>query len=172
MDLQRDFLEDGGRMPVARAQVEPLLESVAGLRDEALAAGRPVLRVENLYSPSDVGNLFRKQAAVRGNAGAEWDPRVASDGEGPFTKDAPDAFTNADFDLTLRQRQVNHLVLAGVFADGCVKWTARGARNRGYRVTLVEPAVAAATDSARRVALGELRAEGVDVVSSPAEVVW
>jgi nicotinamidase-related amidase len=172
IDLQRDLLEAGGKLPVEQAQVPPLLGAVEALHAAARARGRPVVRIENLYGEFDVGNLFRNGATVRGTPGAAWDPRAPSDAEAVFSKDAPDAFSNPAFDMDLRERQIDHVVLAGVYADGCVKWTARGALNRGYRVTLLRPAVAAGTDEARRQALEELRAEGVEVLDSLEAVSW
>jgi nicotinamidase-related amidase len=148
---------------VAEDQVEPLLETARALTSDARARGLPVIRVENVFAPLDPGNLFRNGAVVRGSEGAAWDPRAPAEADGIFEKDAPDAFSNDAFDAALRERQVDHLVIAGVFADGCVRWTAKGALNRGYRVTLVRSGVAAGTEEARSSALDTLIAEGVEV---------
>lgn len=172
MDLQRDFLDDNGRMAVERGQVDALLNSVTALHAQAVALDRPVFRVENVYAPWDPGNLFRNGAAVRGEPGAAWDPRVPGGGEGPFPKDQPDAFSNQDFDAALRRHQVSHLVITGVYADGCVLYTARGALNRRYHVTVVALGVAAGTDEARDKALERLRRDGVDVVERVEDVRW
>lgn len=166
LDLQRDLLESTGKLQVAEHQVRPLLETVAALHASARARGRPVIRVDNVFAPLDPGNLFRHGATVRGDPGAEWDPRAPQDFDASFEKDAPDAFSNRAFDADLRSRQVTHLVIAGVFADGCVTWTTRGALQRGYRVTLVSSGVAAGTDEARTKALEALRVDGVEVLDT------
>jgi nicotinamidase-related amidase len=171
LDLQRDFLEPEGRMPVAEDQVEELVASVNALIVRAQREGRPIVRVVNAFSPTDhLGNLFRNSAAVKGTAGADPDPRVILAEAPTFEKEAPDAFTNPRLDKRLRELQIDHLVVTGVFADQCVSSTIQGALNRGYRVTVVEPAVAAGTAAARANALKSLRERGVAVVESPQEV--
>lgn len=172
LDLQRDLLEADGRMPVKQAQVQPLLDTATALHASARAQGLPIIRIENLYTSSDVGNLFRNGATVRGNAGAAWDPRAPVDADAMFEKDAPDAFSNPAFDAALREKQVTHLVITGVYADGCVTWTSRGALNRGYRVTLVRSGVAAGSDQARSSALDALKAEGVTIADGLDGMSW
>lgn len=173
LDLQRDFLEDGGKMAVDRAQVEPLLATVDAVVAEARARGLPVIRVGNAFSPNDVfGNLARNNAAIRGSAGAETDPRVTAEVDAAFDKTAPDAFSVDDFDAYLRERQVNRLVILGLFADGCVYWTTQGALNRGYSVLLVREGVAAANEGDREHALKSMRADGVEVVETGADISW
>lgn len=172
LDLQRDLLEADGRMPVQQSQVQPLLETAAALHASARAQGLPVIRIENLYTSADVGNLFRNGATVRGTPGASWDARAPIDADAMFEKDAPDAFTNPAFDAALREKQVTHLVITGVFADGCVTWTTRGALNRGYRVTLVRDGVAAGSDQAKSSALEALKSEGVTITESVDGMSW
>lgn len=172
LDLQRDLLEADGRMPVKQSQVQPLLETATALHASARAQGLPVIRIENLYTSADVGNLFRNGATVRGTPGASWDARAPIDADAMFEKDAPDAFTNPAFDAALREKQVTHLVITGVFADGCVTWTTRGALNRGYRVTLVRDGVAAGSDQAKSAALEALKAEGVTIADGVAGMSW
>ncbi len=172
LDLQRDLLEADGRMPVKQSQVQPLLDTARALHAAARAQGLPIIRVENLYTSSDVGNLFRNGATVRGTPGATWDPRAPIDADAMFEKDAPDAFTNPAFDAALREKQVTHLVITGVFADGCVTWTTRGALNRGYRVTLVRDGVAAGSDQAKSSALEALKSEGVTITESVDGMNW
>jgi len=172
LDLQRDFLEPGGRLPVAADQVEPMLGAVRATETGARAAGAAVVQIENGFAPDDAANPFRNQAAVRGTAGAEWDPRIPLDADARFTKASADAFSVAELDAWLRERRVSHVVLPGVYADGCVLSTSLGARNRRYRVSVVAPAVAAATGEARRAALESMRSHGVEVVERPEQVDW
>ena len=63
--------------------------------------------------------------------------------------------------------QVDFL-LAGVYANACVLCTARGALKRGYRVTVLRDAVAAASDAKRVAALRKMQRQGVEVADSAA----
>lgn len=165
LDLQRDFLEDGGRMPVARAHVEPLLASVNAAIDRAAEADVPVVYIFNAFPPSAwIPNMFRRGAAVAGSRGAELDPRVHVRGDVRFRKESGDAFTNPVLDAFLKQHGVKHLLLFGLFAGACVRATVRGALALGYGVTIVEEGVADSSDAARTSALAKLAKLGVHVV--------
>jgi nicotinamidase-related amidase len=167
LDLQRDFLEDAGRMPIARSQVTPLLAGANAVIDAAAARGTPVVYVLNEFPRSQfVLNFFRRGAAVAGTPGAELDPRVHVSGNVRIPKEASDAFTNPSLDPWLREHGVKSIILLGVFAPHCVRATCAGALRRGYRVTVVGDAVAAATDAARDRAVEKMRAGGASVVDA------
>ena len=51
-------------------------------------------------------------------------------------------FANTDLDYQLRNRGVDHLVLAGVRGNTCIEGTARYAVELGYHVTIVKDATA------------------------------
>jgi nicotinamidase-related amidase len=167
VDLQRDFLADDARMPIAAPQVDPLLRASNAVLDVAHQRGWRVVTIGNEFPPGDwLRNLIQHGAAIRGSRGAEIDPRVRRVSDAYFAKDRRDAFTNPALDAWLRAEQVNHLVVLGVMANACVRATALGARNRGYRVTLVRDAVGAPTDQVRDSVLASLARAGAEVVSA------
>ena len=81
-----------------------------------------------------------------------------------FVKDRTDAFSNRDLERFLIEHQVDELYLVGLDAAFCVYFTARGALNRGYRVTVVKDAVMTGRDMNR--VLESYRRHGIPVVSS------
>jgi nicotinamidase-related amidase len=169
LDLQVDFLADDGNLPVARGQVPGMLDAVARLLQRSAELGLEVVYVKNAFSQWDViGNLARNRAAIAGEPGAEIDPRVQVLGSAVFDKTEPDAFSNAALDTHLRQHKIDHLLVAGVFADQCVRSTALGALNRKYEVTIVEDGIAAATDDALKQALAGLASDGAAIAQSSA----
>jgi len=52
------------------------------------------------------------------------------------------SFQNTDLDYQLRQRDITHLVIAGLAAETCVETTARYAFEMGYNVTVLKDATA------------------------------
>lgn len=169
LDMQRDFLAADGKLKVGEAQIPSLIATVNRLLDGLPGERVDVVYVANEFSPTDIiANWFRNYAAIRGTTGAKLDPRVEA-GRGPtFTKSAPDAFSNSKLDAHLRQREVNHVVIVGVFATGCVKHTARGALNRGYQVTVVRDGVADRSAADVNQALATLSEDGARVLDSSA----
>ncbi|KAH8820775.1 Isochorismatase-like protein [Xylogone sp. PMI_703] len=61
-------------------------------------------------------------------------------------------FANTDLDYQLRQRDITHLILAGMVANTCLESTARYARELGYHVTLLTDATAGYTVEAKECA--------------------
>lgn len=164
MDMQRDFLEDGGRMPVAREHARETLHACNMLIDAAKAGGAEVVYVGNEFPASRwLGNLFRNGASVRGSEGARLDPRLRRV-EGPyFAKAASDAFTNPALDVHLKSHGITRLVVAGVFAKGCVRATVAGAIRRGYVVAVASDGVGDGGSWLRSWALGRAAKSGARV---------
>ncbi|MNS14889.1 nicotinamidase/pyrazinamidase [compost metagenome] len=84
-------------------------------------------------------------------------------GNAYFPKREGDAFSNPAFGAHLAENQVDRLILAGVYADGCLAATAEGALRRGYGVTVLSDAVAAATPDAATRACEQLARQGARV---------
>jgi nicotinamidase-related amidase len=168
LDLQRDFLEERGRMRIAAGQVEPLIGVANATIDAAQARGTRVAYVVNAFPRSQrLLNFFRRGAAVAGTMGAELDPRVRVVAGAPtFTKDRGDGFTNPELGAWLKGQGVKRLAILGVFAPACVRATARGALRSGFEVTVVGDGVGAGSDGARARALRSMARDGVTIGSS------
>jgi nicotinamidase-related amidase len=166
LDFQRDFLAENGRMPVARHQVSPVLAAARRAADRAARDGDLVVLVGNEFRRGDVvGNLVRRRAAVAGSSGTVWDERIHVHGAPYFAKHAGSAFTNTALGAALDDRGIRHVTIAGLFAQGCVRATARGALRRGMTVDILRDAVACASDRSRDRALTLLAARGAHLTS-------
>jgi nicotinamidase-related amidase len=165
IDLQRDFLEPTGRMPIASAQVGPLIEACNALGDAAAVSGAPVGYIVNAFPESQwLLNFLRRGAARVGTSGAAIDPRVHRVAGAELPKEHTDAFTNPALEAWLRARGATTLVVTGVFAPACVRATVAGAIARDHRVVLVREAVGAASDVARDRALRAMQKRGATIV--------
>jgi maleamate amidohydrolase len=167
VDLQQDFLSDGGRMQIACTQVDSLLRAANAVLDSARQRGWRVVHIGNEFSSSDwLRNLVQRGAAIRGTPGAELDERVSGVSDVYFPKNSRDAFANPALDEWLRVQAVDTLIVFGVMGDACVRATVLGALNRGYQVTLVKDAVGAMSDRARDAALKCLALAGAKLVTA------
>jgi nicotinamidase-related amidase len=161
IDFQADFLDDDGRMPVARAHVAPMIATAADAVELFRQCGRPVVAVGNEYRRGDVVmNILRRYASVEGSAGARWDERVPLDGAKYFPKWGGSAFGNPELEPWLRANGVGALVLTGLMARARVTATTKAAIERGFRVMLIEPAIACASNRSRERALARLKRKG------------
>jgi len=81
-----------------------------------------------------------------------------------FAKNRTDAFSSKHLEKFLVNHQVEEIVLVGMDAAFCVYYTALGALNRGYRVTVVSDAVLTGRNFKRT--LQRFRSKGITVTSS------
>ncbi|MFT6396588.1 MAG: nicotinamidase-related amidase [Bradymonadia bacterium] len=168
IDLQVDFLDVDGRLPVDPAQAAQLLETVSSAVRTARHHSVPVVHVVNAFRRGSIANVFRGFAAIEGTPGAELDPRSpAPRGSEPvFAKRTGSAFSNPEFVRWLSDHGVDELLLCGVFAGGCVHATARSALALGHRVHVLDGGVADRSGSSRLRALRRMRTRGASVVSA------
>jgi len=161
IDFQADFLNDDGRMPVARAHVAPTIAAAARAVDLFRARGRPIAAIGNEFRRSDIAmNILRRYASVEGTPGARWDDRVPRDGAKYFPKWSGSAFGNPELEPWLRANGIGTLAIGGLMARACVTATTKDALTRGFKVMLIEPAIACFSDRSRARALARLEWKG------------
>ena len=166
IDLQIDFLADHGRMPVGTAHADGVI--MTANRMIALFRERdwPIIAVYNQFRKTDVmANYFRNNAALEGSEGGNIDPRI-QDHDGPlFAKARSSAFSNPDFSAYLKERDIGHVVMCGVYAEGCVRATAFDARRAGLHTTVIADGVASNRAYKLRWALSHMQKRGIHILS-------
>ncbi|MFC1770973.1 cysteine hydrolase family protein [Candidatus Margulisiibacteriota bacterium] len=167
VDIQKDFMQAEGKLPIDSQQAKTILKTINAVVESIDANGFEIVYIGNEFSSSDwIANWLRNHAALKGKEGAKLDPRLNIVNNIYFSKDQPDAFSNDKFDLYLRNKKVNKLIIAGVFAGQCVLATARGALQRGYEVIVLSDGVGAKNDDNLKEALRKHKKDGTVVMSS------
>ncbi len=184
VDFQNDFTP-GGALPVARGdEIAAPINAIAD-RFELVVATRD-------WHPLDHGSFEGVEVdperwqgidppgiwpvhCVQGTPGAELHGSldrskvdiVVDKAQDPFTQ-GYSSFHGADLAGLLRERHVDHLYVAGLATDYCVKHTVLDAVREGFGVAVVADAIRGIEvqpgDSAR--AIEEMRRAGADVVTS------
>ena len=167
IDDQYDFLNVRGREPVPANQAAELIAATNAVIDGASKNNVPVSYVRDEFSQFDLVDYFKHHGAAPALwAGSQLDPRV-SEWAGPyFTKSSEDALRNPQLQGWLAMQRAGKLVVGGVFADGSVLATVRGAIDRGFHVVVLSDAIAAHTDEDRDTALKALKDAGAHVQTS------
>src|ERR1700677_4558574 len=162
IDLQRDFLETDGRLPVPAGDANRVIAVANRMIEHGQKAGWTMIWIKNEFRWTQfLGNIDRKYAAMKGSCGAEIDPRIKCSTE--FTmvvKCCADGFSNARLETVLKDLAPERIVALGLMTDECVQETARGAIGRGYRVEVIEDGVASMGESDHQKGLANLRASG------------
>ena len=167
IDLQHDFLADDGRLRIERGQVPSVVGAARKLAELARERGIPVAHVVNLFPRRSIANLFRKFAAIEGSPGARIEERCPQPlpGEPTFEKARGDAFHRPGLQQWLEERGAKRLIVAGVFANACVKQTALSALAKGFEVIVVADGVGAGSEKSRLRGLRNIESAGGRVVS-------
>src|SRR5436309_7651485 len=145
IDMLNEFCKAGGAMVLPG--YERLIPPQKKVIDAGRHAGSPVLFVADTHRPNvrqDREFLKRTSHCLEGSWGAQvianLDPRPD---DIYIVKRRYSAFFNTYLDLTLRDLQVNTLVIFGVVTNICVRSTVHDAFFLGYQVIVPEDCVAA-----------------------------
>ncbi|WP_438025599.1 isochorismatase family protein [Sorangium sp. So ce233] len=175
IDMQNDFLAEGGAFSKRHCDPHQLAQSAAWLVRAARAQGRVVVWVTSAYGEIDAPpDALRGQThtgsacCARGTWGAELFPALvpvraehpAGTAEWHVEKRWYSAFRDTDLHARLQEAGVTAVVLCGVATNVCVLAAARDARRLGYDVAVLEDATAASTAGKHAAALREIEALG------------
>ncbi|WP_316861725.1 isochorismatase family cysteine hydrolase [uncultured Cohaesibacter sp.] len=181
IDMQRDFLEDGGfgaslgnDVSRLRAIVPTVARLIAGFR----AAGLPVIHTRECHKPDlsdlppakrDRGNPSLRigeegpmgRLLVAGEPGTEIVPDLAPiAGELVIDKPGKGAFYHTDLGQFLSDKGLKQLVFAGVTTEVCVQTTMREANDRGFDCLLATDATESYFQHFKDAAIDMIIAQG------------
>ena len=184
IDMQRDFIEDGGfgaalgnDVSLLKAIVPTVARLIAGFR----TAGLPVIHTRECHLPDlsdcppakrlrgkpslrigDPGPMGR--ILIAGEPGAEIVAELAAaPGETVIDKPGKGAFYATDLSAILANFGTRTLVFAGVTTEVCVQTTMREANDRGFDCLLAEDATESYFPSFKAATLQMIRAQGAIV---------
>ena len=137
LDLQEGYSGTNSRQPVTIPPGTGLISVVNRLIQMAAQSDMEVAYIRQVFG----NNLFVRLHGGKKQGKVVIDRRIKIINGNDFEKNRTDAFSNRQFEQLLRDRQVDQIFLVGVDAAFCVYYTALGALNRGYKVTVVTDAV-------------------------------
>lgn len=181
IDMQRDFLEQGGfgaalgndvsRLQAIVPTVKQLLEAfrarqlpifhtiechqpdLSDCPPSKLHRGRGVLKI------GDVGPMGR--ILVVGEPGNGIIPELEPlPSETVIQKPGKGAFCHTHLEFLLRDKGITHLIITGVTTEVCVQTTMREANDRGFECLLVEDATESYFPEFKQSTLEMIRAQG------------
>jgi nicotinamidase-related amidase len=181
IDMQRDFLEEGGfgaalgndvkRLQAIVPTVKQLLEAFRALQlpiFHTIEGHQPDLsdcppsklhRGRGELNIGDVGPMGR--ILVLGEPGNAIIPELEPlPGETVITKPGKGAFYTTNLETLLQKQEITHLLVTGVTTEVCVQTTMREANDRGYECLLVEDATESYFPEFKQSTLEMVRAQG------------
>jgi nicotinamidase/pyrazinamidase len=163
IDVQEDFTGLKGKKPVPYTNVEIQIAIINELVDRASRAGMQVVYIRHLYDNNALMRLLVGRD-IEGTPGTEVDGRIKVISKNEFTKKISDSFSNPQLEEFLVKNRVNELYLTGLDGAYCVYNTAMGAKNRGYKVTVVDDAIMTRKDM--KDVFKQYEKDGIPTISS------
>lgn len=160
LDLQEGYSGTNTRQPVTIPPATGMIATVNRLIDSAKASDMEVAYIRQVFG----NNLIVRLHGGRKRGKVLIDRRIKVINNNDFEKNRTDAFSNRQFEQLLIDRHVAELYLVGVDAAYCVYYTALGALNRGYKVTVVSDAVMSRKNMSAVLEL--YRRKGIGVITS------
>ena len=165
-DMLNDFVEEDAPLPVPGAK--DLIPQQQKVLEAARNAGAMVVYIADHHMPDDPEFQMWPKHAVYGTRGAEViDALSPKENERVIPKRRYSGFFGTDLDLTLREHDIETVVIMGVLTDICVNYTSAGASMRDYDVFVIQDGVSSDSDDAHEYALKHMqKVHGTTIIKS------
>ena len=181
IDMQRDFLEEGGfgaslgnDVSLLRKVIKPIKTVLRAAREMNLLIIHTREGHEPDLSDAPISKLKRGKIApgigqsgpmgrllVRGEPGHEIIPELyPEEGEQVIDKPGKGAFFATELDTFLGNKNIETLVVCGVTTEVCVHTTVREANDRGYECLVLEDCVSSYFPNFHDVGMEMIKAQG------------
>lgn len=160
LGLQQVLCEDERQHPGGYALIARANEQIAVARQLGDDVFYPRLEFKR-WDP--LGYLLFGGRLTQGFEGAALAADLDQSGGAQFAVNRPDAFSSGDFAATLDERGIERLTILGLNAASNVLRTARSARKRCFKVTIVSDTVLYKSEEQKRRALRTAHREGIEV---------
>ncbi len=166
IDMQTDFTREVGSRKWEADYLQSRLNYTNELAVFAKEQGWPVISVRHVYRgwyTNQIIRLIGRGLGAQGSDGLAMDPRITAKPDLDLEKSKSDAFWEPALSEFLKEHRIDHLILCGLDGNACVKNTAIGALDRGYRVELCDPAILASNQNAWKLQKEALQEMGAAV---------
>ena len=181
IDMQRDFLEEGGYgaslgndVSSLRKIIKPLKTILRVAREMNLLiihtreghkpdlSDAPISKLKRGQINPGIGQLGPMgRLLVRGEPGHEIIPELyPEEGEKVIDKPGKGAFFRTELDTLLGKKNIKTLVVCGVTTEVCVHTTVREANDRGYECLVLEDCVSSYFPNFHHVGMEMIKAQG------------
>ena len=156
IDMLHDFISPDGALYIGTAAQDVVPAIQERLRQHR-SEGSIVVYICDHHLEDDREFEMFPPHGLSGSGGEEVVPELAPQpGDRVIYKRRYSGFFGTDLDLTLREKGITEIELAGVVTNICILYTAASARMLNYQVTVHKNTVASFDENAHRFALQEL----------------
>ncbi len=157
IDMLNDFI--GPKATLRCENGEAIVPNIRKVIDFAHENGIQVIFVQEAHRKNDRDFRVRPVHAVKGTWGSQFIKELQPDeskGDYIVQKRRHSAFSYTDFDLFLREEEIDTVVLTGVWTNVCVRSTASDALYHGYNIICLSDSTASKDDSMHESGLRDI----------------
>lgn len=157
IDMLNDFI--GPKATLRCENGEAIVPTIRKLIDFAHDKGIQVVFIQEAHRKNDRDFRVRPVHAIKGTWGSQFIPELQPDedkGDYVVQKRRHSAFSYTDFDLFLREEEIDTVVLTGVWTNVCVRSTASDALYHGYNIICLSDATASKDESMHQSGLRDI----------------
>ncbi|OZU87806.1 isochorismatase [Virgibacillus indicus] len=157
IDMLNDFI--GEKAALRCENGETIVPKIREAIDFCHENDIQVIHVQEAHRKNDADFRVRPVHAIKGTWGSQFIPELEPEedkGDYVVQKRRHSAFSFTDFDLFLREEQIDTVVLTGVWTNVCVRSTASDALYHGYNVIALSDATASKDDDMHRSGLRDM----------------
>jgi nicotinamidase-related amidase len=147
IDMLNDFI--GPKATLRCESGEDIVSEIRKAVDFSHENGIQVIHVQEAHRENDRDFRVRPVHAIKGTWGSQFIPELQPEedkGDYVVQKRRHSAFSYTDFDLFLREEEIDTVVLTGVWTNVCVRSTASDALYHGYNIVCLSDATASKDD--------------------------
>ena len=153
LDMQNYFLGFDSHAFVPSAPA--IIPGINKLIEAFTSAERPIVATRHLNTPEDAGMMSKwwRQLILPETVHSQLDTRLNAQNLIQIEKKQYDAFLQTLLEETLRQREIEQVVITGVMTHLCCETTARSAFMRGFEVFFTVDGTATYSEELHRASL-------------------
>lgn len=181
VDMQRDFIEEGGfgdSLGNDVSRLQAAVDPTKKVLEKAREKGMLVIHTREGHRPDledapeskiERGNISPKigeegpmgRLLVRGEKGHDFVPELQpEEGEPVVDKPGKNSFYQTDLELILQNNDIENLIICGVTAEVCVQSTVREANDRGYECLVLKDCIASYFPEFHEATVNMIKAQG------------
>jgi len=165
IDVQENLLNPHSMLHMDPAAVFSFINRLNKTIEFFQAHKWPVLYTINEWT-NPVLNLITGNVCKRGGKGTNIDNRVHVIDGNVYSKSKMNALSNKQISLFLKDHSISELYITGLFAEACVKHTARVALKNYYKAVLIEDAIGSSNLKKKLASLLYCERKGANIIST------
>lgn len=141
IDVQEGLSGSLAKPPFKYKDTDEKLHNINRAIGEAVDNDMLVVYIRHEFEDTWFFRVITGGIVNSGRPGADMDSRLNVVNNHQYIKRKSDSFSSSELERFLVSNQVDEIYLAGLDAAICVYNTAKGALNRGYKVTVIQDAI-------------------------------